>query len=194
MLPTAGGWYVYSRRAFGENIGFVVGCCDWTMQCVGNAYMAVALGDFTAGLFPNLVAHVQLVAVTGLALLALLNWLGLRTGSYAQELTSLAKAIGLIALVILCFTISPKSGISAPSVEHGWNRAKLLSTNGRSRFRASSITGFDFRLWASLFLTKSLVFLTILTFSPWYRINRRAKSTRFLVRSVPALDSCKQSI
>src|SRR5262245_14600676 len=29
MLPRAGGWYVYSRRAFGEFAGFLVGCMDW---------------------------------------------------------------------------------------------------------------------------------------------------------------------
>lgn len=29
MLPRAGGWYVYSERAFGKRFGFVVGCCDW---------------------------------------------------------------------------------------------------------------------------------------------------------------------
>lgn len=130
MLPTAGGWYVYSRRAFGDNIGFVVGCCDWTMQCVGNAYIAVALGDFTAGLFPALTGHVQSVAVAGLALLALLNWIGLRTGSRTQELSSLAKAVGLLALVIACFTISPKTGISAPAVvaqEHSLFLGLLLA-------------------------------------------------------------------
>ena len=32
MLPQEGGWYVYSRKAFGEYAGFVVGCCDWMMQ------------------------------------------------------------------------------------------------------------------------------------------------------------------
>jgi basic amino acid/polyamine antiporter, APA family len=34
MLPRAGGWYVYSHRAFGERIGFVVGCCDSMVQSV----------------------------------------------------------------------------------------------------------------------------------------------------------------
>jgi APA family basic amino acid/polyamine antiporter len=28
MLPREGGWYVYSRRAFGEFGGFLVGCSD----------------------------------------------------------------------------------------------------------------------------------------------------------------------
>lgn len=28
MLPFAGGWYVYTRRAMGDFAGFVVGCSD----------------------------------------------------------------------------------------------------------------------------------------------------------------------
>jgi basic amino acid/polyamine antiporter, APA family len=116
MLPRAGGWYVYSHRAFGERIGFVVGCCDWMVQSVANAYLAVALGEFAAGLFPVLADHVRLTGVAGLVLLAFLNWIGLRAGSRAQELTSLAKALGLLALVLACFTILPNTSASVPSV------------------------------------------------------------------------------
>ena len=109
MLPRAGGWYVYSRRAFGNHAGFVVGCCDWTVQSVSNAYLGVALGEFAGGLYPRLSQHVTLVAVAALSTLALLNWIGLRTGSRTQELTSLAKVLALIALVIASFTL-PKHG------------------------------------------------------------------------------------
>jgi APA family basic amino acid/polyamine antiporter len=116
MLPRAGGWYVYSHRAFGERIGFVVGCCDWMVQSVANAYLAVALGEFAAGLFPVLADHVRLIGVAGMALLAFLNGIGLRAGSRAQELTSLAKALGLLALVLACFTIWPNTSASVPSV------------------------------------------------------------------------------
>jgi APA family basic amino acid/polyamine antiporter len=52
MLPRAGGWYVYSRRAFGEKAGFVVGCCDFTVQSVANAYLAVAFAEFVGELLP----------------------------------------------------------------------------------------------------------------------------------------------
>lgn len=113
MLPRAGGWYVYSRRAFGERGGFVAGCCDWTVQSVASAYLAVAFGEFMGGLLPSLAGHWRLVAVSGLGLLAFLNWIGLRTGSRTQELTSLAKALGLIGLVIACFLVSPKDTASA---------------------------------------------------------------------------------
>lgn len=110
MLPRAGGWYVYSHRAFGEKAGFVVGVCDWTVQCVAIAYLAVAFGEFTGELFPIFAGHVTLLGVLALVFFAVLNWIGLKTGSRAQEITSLAKALGLIALVIAAFTMSVKAG------------------------------------------------------------------------------------
>ncbi len=56
--------------------------------------------------------HVQWVGVTGLTLLTLLNWTGLRPGSRAQEFTSAAKALGLIGLVIACFVSHAASDAS----------------------------------------------------------------------------------
>jgi len=108
MLPREGGWYVYSREAFGEYAGFLVGCCDWMMETVAVAYLAVAFGEFAAGLLPALGPHTKLVAVACVVLLTLLNWLGLRAGSRAQEFTSLIKALALIAFVVACFVVSPK--------------------------------------------------------------------------------------
>jgi len=48
-----------------------------------------------------------------LASLAILNWIGLKTGSHAQEITSLVKALGLIGLVIAAFTTSVKAGAAS---------------------------------------------------------------------------------
>lgn len=109
MLPREGGWYVYSREAFGEYAGFLVGSCDWIMQIVAISYLAVAFGEFAAGLQPNLSPHTRLVSVTCVAVLTVLNWLGLRAGSRAQELTSLIKALALIAFVVACFVLTPKT-------------------------------------------------------------------------------------
>jgi len=124
MLPTVGGWYVYARRAFGEKIGFVIGCCDSMIPTIAIAYLAIALGEFAAGLYPSLAEHVRLVAVGSLGFLAFVNWLGLRAGSRVQALTSLAKALGLLALVVACFTVAPKTAATAPSVI-----ANLLGAN-----------------------------------------------------------------
>ena len=115
MLPQEGGWYVYSRKAFGEYAGFVVGGCDWMNQTVSIAYLAVAFGEFAAGLQPGLGPHIKLVAVAAVVIMTLLNWLGLRAGSRAQEFTSLVKALALIAFVVACFVVSPRSGAADPS-------------------------------------------------------------------------------
>jgi APA family basic amino acid/polyamine antiporter len=107
MLPLAGGWYVYSRRAFGEYGGFVAGGSDFIVQAASSAYLAVAFGEFAAELQPAFRGHVKLVAVVGVSFLMLLNWIGLRTGSRTQQITSLTKALALIAFVVACFFRSP---------------------------------------------------------------------------------------
>ena len=113
MLPRAGGWYVYSRRAFGEKAGFVVGCCDFTVQSVANAWLAVAFAEFVGELIPIFAGHIKLMAAVVLASFAVLNWIGLKTGSRTQEITSLVKALGLMALVIAAFTVSVKAGAAS---------------------------------------------------------------------------------
>jgi APA family basic amino acid/polyamine antiporter len=127
MLPQAGGWYVYSRRAFGDYGGFLVGCCDWLVQSASLAFLAIAFGEFVAELQPALRGNVKLIAIAGLTLLTLLNWLGLRAGSRTQELTSLVKVLALAVFVIACFAISP-SGAAAASVPvaHLLPRGSLL--------------------------------------------------------------------
>ena len=107
MLPFAGGWYVYSRRAMGDFAGFLVGSSDAVVQLVSNGYLAVAFGEFAAELQPAFQGHGKLLGVAVLCVLGLLNWLGLRMGSRAQELTSLVKAVALIAFVGACLFVHP---------------------------------------------------------------------------------------
>jgi APA family basic amino acid/polyamine antiporter len=107
MLPQAGGWLVYSRRAFGEYGGFLVGCCDWMTQSSAIAYLAAAFSEFTAELNPALQGQKKLVAVSCVVVLTLLNLLGLRTGSRTQEITSLVKGLGLMIFVAASFFATP---------------------------------------------------------------------------------------
>jgi APA family basic amino acid/polyamine antiporter len=119
MLPQAGGWFVYSRRAFGEYGGFLVGCCDWMVQSAAIAYLASAFGEFFADLANAPHARVKLIATACLVALMLLNCLGLRVGSRTQEITSLAKALSLLAFVLACFVIHPKAAPGPEDAVHG---------------------------------------------------------------------------
>jgi APA family basic amino acid/polyamine antiporter len=106
MLPVAGGWWAYSRRAFGDYAGFLVGCSDWMVQTVSISYLAVAFAEFAGELCPRLAGHIKLAGVGILAVLMLLNWVGLRSGSRTQEVTSFVKALALLAFVAACFIVS----------------------------------------------------------------------------------------
>ncbi len=128
MLPREGGWYVYSRRAFGDYGGFLVGCSDWIVQSTAVAYLAIALGEFLAELQPTLRGNIKLMAVASLGLLTLLNWVGLRVGSRTQEITSLAKVLALVGFVIACFAVSPGGalGTASPAATFVVPRGSLL--------------------------------------------------------------------
>jgi len=102
-MPTAGGWYVYARRAFGDYGGFVVGWSDWISACAGISFMAITIGEYAPKLFPSLSGKVNVIALITIFVFGLLNWLGLRSGSRVQELTSYAKAAAFLFLIAACF-------------------------------------------------------------------------------------------
>src|SRR3981081_4907387 len=52
MMPEAGGFYVYARRAFGNGPGFVVGWSDWVNQIASLAYGALTAAAFMGTLGP----------------------------------------------------------------------------------------------------------------------------------------------
>ena len=116
MLPQAGGWYVYARRAFGSYGGFTVGWIDWMAQSFAIAYLSTAIGEFTVALVPGTPGGVKGTAVSVLLFFAFLHWLGLRSSSWAQELTALAKGVGLLGFVVLCFVYGDRSSIPLAEV------------------------------------------------------------------------------
>ncbi len=111
-LPQAGGWYVYARRTFGDYGGFVVGWSDWLVNCATNAFVAITVGEYLIALVPALAGSVKVIALISLFLFALLNWVGVRSGSRFQEVTSFLKAFAFLILVIACFTIGARHSLT----------------------------------------------------------------------------------
>ena len=93
MLPRAGGFYVYARRAFGNAAGFAVGWTDWLMYCSILGYLSIGIAEFIAalGLIPG--GAVRVVAVLILLSIVALQWLGIRISSQFQELTTSLKCV-----------------------------------------------------------------------------------------------------
>jgi len=116
-VPRAGGPYVYARRALGSYAGFAVGWVDWSLQIVGIGYLALSIGDFFELLYPALHGFSHAIACTAIAATGALNWIGVRAGSRAQDLMSLAKVLCFAVVVgALLFAPVPAAALPAPRV------------------------------------------------------------------------------
>jgi APA family basic amino acid/polyamine antiporter len=107
MLPQAGGYYVYARRAFGERVGFAVGWTDWVTYCAVLGYVSIAIGEFAALLAPSLGGFEKVVSMLALAGLAALQLAGLRVSSRFQEITTAVKCGAFVAVVLAAMMFAP---------------------------------------------------------------------------------------
>lgn len=104
MIPKAGGFYVYAERAFGRFGGFVVGWSDWLNNTLGLSFISVVFGEYAARLLaPNLSGGRIIFSVSIIVVVAIVNLIGLRSGSETQKITSFLKAVALVGFVVACF-------------------------------------------------------------------------------------------
>ncbi len=116
MMPRSGGQYVFAHDIFGDYVGFVVGWMDWVSTCASTAAIATVIGESAVGL-ARATSGVAPIAMVIVAAFTLLLLGGTKRGDRAQQLTSLLKAVALIALVIACFAFGGRAAHgSAPAL------------------------------------------------------------------------------
>jgi APA family basic amino acid/polyamine antiporter len=113
MLPQAGGYYVYVRRAFGNTAGFAAGWTDWVMYCSILAYLSIAIAEFMTVIGPIPSNAVRFVGVSILVVIVGLQWLGIRISSQFQEVTTSLKCVAFLALITMCLIVPAPGGSSA---------------------------------------------------------------------------------
>lgn len=106
MAPQAGGFYVYARRAFGDWVGFAVGWTDWVAYCAVLGYVSIGLSEFLVELVPPLAGAVRPIAIGVLVSLVVLQWIGVRIGSWFQEWTTALKCLAFLGLVVAALVLS----------------------------------------------------------------------------------------
>jgi APA family basic amino acid/polyamine antiporter len=114
MMPEAGGFYIYARRAFGNGAGFVVGWMDWVNQVASIAYAALTAAVFLGTLWPAAAVAPRVVAIGTIGVFTALHWAGLRIGSTVTRIISIAVGVMLMVLVVGCFLTAPAAASGAP--------------------------------------------------------------------------------
>ncbi|HEX8113953.1 MAG TPA: APC family permease [Kofleriaceae bacterium] len=106
LLPQAGGYYVYARRAFGDRVGFAVGWTDWIMYCLVLGYVSIGMSEILAELVPDAAGAKRAIAIAILVGFIGLQWAGVRISSWFQEWTTALKFLAFLALVIAALAVS----------------------------------------------------------------------------------------
>jgi APA family basic amino acid/polyamine antiporter len=101
LHPDAGGPYAYTRRAFGDLAGFLVGWGYWISVWSGCAALAVAFVGYLDPLLPSLVRapiSAALLAVTAVWVLTAVNMWGMRAAGQVQVTTTVLKVLPLLVI------------------------------------------------------------------------------------------------
>ncbi len=86
MMPESGGYTVYLRRSLGPYAGFVIGWSDWILGGVSKSFTST-------------------IASAVILVFALIQWRGVKTGSFTQNLTAFLKTIAFAVLIGACFVL-----------------------------------------------------------------------------------------
>jgi APA family basic amino acid/polyamine antiporter len=105
MMPESGGYTVYLSRAMGPYAGFVIGWSDWLSTCSSLALAALVIGEYATILFHVTKALTSTIACAVILIFALIQWRGVKTGSFTQNLTAFLKAIAFAILIGACFVL-----------------------------------------------------------------------------------------
>lgn len=115
MMPQSGGLYVFLREAFGRNTAFLFGWACLVAILTGQAAsIAIGFAKYTSRIWPQLgvenilfaiapvsVSAGQLVAAILLGGIALVNYLGVRSGNLLSASMTIIKVVGLAVLPVL---------------------------------------------------------------------------------------------
>ncbi|MFN7938276.1 MAG: APC family permease [Bryobacteraceae bacterium] len=115
-LPEAGGFFVWSHRAIGPAAGFAIGWCDFLANAVTIAYCAVSIGELTIALTNHRAISISTIAVALVLFFAAVQWLGIRSGSRTQQITSALLAASYLSLVAAAFLLANPPSSPAPIV------------------------------------------------------------------------------
>ncbi len=115
MLPRSGGQYVFARHTFGNYAGFLVGWLDWISTCASIGAIAIVIGESVVSVADMTAGAAAPIAMSIVVIFTLLLLRGAKQGDVAQQITSLAKALALLALVGACFVFGGNAHAPPPA-------------------------------------------------------------------------------
>jgi APA family basic amino acid/polyamine antiporter len=179
MFPKAGGQFVYLKEAYGDLAGFLFGWTFfWMIMGGGIAALAVGFSEYLGYFFPGLsnqtvlfgfslgglsytLSAGQLVALALILVLSAVNFFGIRSGLFVQNLFTVFRLASLAGLLVFGWLVGKKAGLPHP--------AMFLKLDG-----GLPLSSFGVALFAALW-----------TYDGWYSVNCTAEEIRNPQKTIP---------
>lgn len=105
-MPKAGGGYIYLREAYGDKVAFLNGWSSFLVSVSGsNVSLAIAWVTLIAGLIPLSALGIKILAALVIIGLSVVNILGVKVGSFIQNILIVAKLIPILIIILLDFSM-----------------------------------------------------------------------------------------
>ncbi|MDZ8084247.1 MAG: amino acid permease [Nostoc sp. DedQUE12b] len=113
--PDAGGTYYYLMRAFGKNLAFLFAWARMAIIQTGSiVLLAFVFGDYASQMLPLGEFSSALYASGAIALLTVINLVGLKQGKRVQNWLTVAKVLGLLLVIVAAIILAtPQTGNEA---------------------------------------------------------------------------------
>lgn len=154
MMPSAGGQFIYLKRAYGELSSFVYGWTVFTVIQTGViAAVAVAFARYCGVFIPFFdekhilmtlgsftISSTQMLAMASIFLLTYLNTLGINNGKIIQRLFTSTKLLALLGLILIGFAAGYKSGYWHTNIALPFQPGGAI-TSGSGNFSLTALLG-----------------------------------------------------
>jgi APA family basic amino acid/polyamine antiporter len=129
MMPESGGYTVFLRRSMGPYAGFVIGWSDWLSTCSSASLAALVIGEYVTLLARISKGWTSAIASAVILVFALIQWRGIRTGSFTQNLTAFLKTLAFAILIGACFVLGRgiSGGVARPPMGFAFLTAFVLA-------------------------------------------------------------------
>lgn len=138
IYPAAGGPYAYSRKAFGDYMGYQINLIYWLANVVGNVGLAVAGLGYMTTFFPSL-KDPLVMALAQIAIIWFLTYANILGPNVVGRIQSFTTAIALFPIIGMA--LLGWFWFNTDTYMAGWN------VSGQNNLTAVGMT-LNFTLWA----------------------------------------------
>ena len=101
MFPETGGYYVYLKKAYGKKVAFLSGLMNFVLTSSGSiALLALAFSEVLSYIIPLGVFY-KWIAAGVIILLSIINYLGVKAGTWVQKVFLVAKLIPILGIIFV---------------------------------------------------------------------------------------------